>query len=373
MTRPPIRVLVLSPIPEEGAGCRFRLSQYVPYLESQGFDVTISSFYTRDFFRLVYRPGHFLRKSAAFLRLLKERWKVLGDLDRYDLVWLYREAVPAGPPSIERRIAKRGVPIVYDFDDAIFLPSSSDANKAFAFLKNPGRTAEIIKFSQHVMVGNSFLAGYARRFNNAVTVVPTVVDTTRFVPRQDRDRVPETGPVVGWIGSPTTFHYLESMAGLLRDVATRHRFTLKVSGAGKRVECDGVHVQDVPWSLDEEVRLFNTCDIGVYPLDDDDWARGKCGFKAIQFMACGVPVVAAAVGVNREIIRDGENGFLASSRAEWTEKLERLLTDAPLRERFARAGRQTIEERYSLRVTAPRLAGILRSAAAAPTAAGMQT
>ena len=116
-----------------------------------------------------------------------------------------------------------------------------------------------------------------------------------------------------------------------------------------------------------EVELFNACDIGVYPLDDDDWSRGKCGFKAIQFMACGVPVVAAAVGVNREIIRDGENGFLASSPQEWREKLARLLTDAPLRERFSRAGRQTIEERYSLRVTAPQLAAVLRQAVSEPT------
>ena len=213
------------------------------------------------------------------------------------------------------------------------------------------------------MVGNGFLADYARQFNPAVTVIPTAVDTTRFVPRPDRTPLPASGPVVGWIGSPTTFHYLESLAPLLRETAGRHAFTLKVSGAGKPVRFEGVTVDDVPWSLDREVALFNTCDIGVYPLEDDEWARGKCGFKAIQFMACGVPVVAAAVGVNREIIRDGENGFLASTPAEWRDKLDRLLTDPALRERFSRAGRQTIEERYSLKVTAPQLTTILRQAA----------
>ncbi len=373
--RRPIRVLVLSPIPEEGAGCRFRVSHYVPYLEAHGFTVTVRSFYTPDFFRLVYRPGHFLRKSTMFLKLLRERWKVLDDLDRYDLVWIYREAVPIGPPVIERRIARRGLPIVYDFDDAIFLPgksgenlpSTSEANKAFAFLKNPGKVAEIVAASRHVAAGNSFLADYARQFNPAVTVLPTVIDTSRFVPRADRERIADSGPVVGWIGSPTTFHYLERMAGLLKDMAARHRFTLKVSGAGKPVKFDGVSVTDVPWALDREVELFNTCDIGVYPLEDDDWARGKCGFKAIQFMACGVPVVAAAVGVNREIIRDGEDGFLASTPAEWTEKLGRLLTDPALRARFSAAGRQRIEERYSLRATAPQLARILNQAVAVHT------
>ncbi|MGH9386156.1 MAG: glycosyltransferase [Vicinamibacterales bacterium] len=359
----PIKVLALSPIPEEGAGCRFRVSQYVPYLEAQGIDVAISPFYTPDFFRLVYRHGHYLRKAGAFLKLLARRWKVLSEIDRYDVVLLYREAIPIGPPVIERAIARRGVPIVYDFDDAIFLPNVSDANKAIFFLKSTTRASEIIGFSRHVVVGNEFLADYARGFNREVTVVPTAVDTTRFIPRTPSPRPP--GPlVVGWIGSPTTFHYLESMAPLLQEVAARHPFILRVSGAGRPVRFSGVSVEEKTWSLDHEVTLFNTCDVGVYPLDDDDWARGKCGFKAIQFMACGVPVVAAAVGVNREIVRDGENGFLAATPSEWIAKLDRLLTDAELRARFARAGRATIEERYDSRVMAPQLAAILRRAAA---------
>jgi glycosyltransferase involved in cell wall biosynthesis len=287
---------------------------------------------------------------------------VLADLARYDLVLLYREVIPIGPPVIERAIARRGIPIVYDFDDAIFLPNVSEANRAISFLKSTSRPSEIIGFSRQVMVGNEFLAQFARRFNRNVAVVPTAVDTARFAPRPSGSRPP--GPmVVGWIGSPTTFHYLESIAPLLQDVATRYRFVLRVSGAGKPVHFQGVTVQEEPWSLDREVDLFNTCDVGVYPLHDDDWARGKCGFKAIQFMACGVPTLAAAVGVNREIIRDGENGFLATTPDEWKAKLERLLTDAGLREQFAIAGRRTIEERYSTRVTAPQVASILKQAA----------
>jgi glycosyltransferase involved in cell wall biosynthesis len=358
-----IRVLALSPIPEEGAGCRFRISHYIPYLQANGFQVTVRPFYTPEFFRLVYQRGHFARKAAAFSRLLAGRFGVLRELDHYDLVWLYREAIPIGPPVIERAIVRRGVPIVFDFDDAIFLRNVSEANRIVSFLKNTSRVAEIIGFSRHVMAGNSFLGDYARRFSANVTVVPTTVDTTRFQPRADRETIPPDGPVVGWIGSPTTYHYVEEIAPLLKELARRQRFTLKISGAGKPVHFDGVRVIDVPWSMANEVELFNTCDIGVYPLEDDDWARGKCGFKAIQFMACGVPVVAAAVGVNREIIRDGENGFLASTPAEWSAKLERLLTSADLRRRFSIAGRQTIEQRYSLQGTAPVIAAILRNAA----------
>jgi glycosyltransferase involved in cell wall biosynthesis len=359
-------VLALSPIPEEGAGCRFRVAQYLPYLREAGFDVTISSFYSPEFFRVVYQPGRYAQKAAAFVTLTIRRLTELLSLGHYDLVLLYREAIPFGPPVIESMIAARGIPIVYDFDDAIFLPNVSAANKAFAFLKNPSRVARVLRMCRHVIAGNEYLAAYARRHNPAVTVIPTAVDTSRFVPRTTASASTEL--VVGWIGSPTTYPYLQSLGEALRQVAARHPFTLKVSGAGQPVLMPGVNLQEVPWTLADEVTLFNTCDVGVYPLTDDDWSRGKCGFKAIQCMACGVPVVAAAVGVNREIIIDGMNSFLASTPADWVEKLLRLLSDSRLRAHMAIAGRRTIEERYSLHVTAPQVAAVLARAAGQVTA-----
>lgn len=358
----PVKVLALSPIPEEGAGCRFRVSHYIPYLREAGFDVTVSSFYSREYFKFVYRPGNYLRKAAGFTALTIRRLKELSSIRDYDLVWLYREAIPIGPPVVERRIAKMGIPIVYDFDDAIFLPAVSEANRAVSFLKNPRRVSQILGISTQVTVGNEFLAAYARRFNDHVTVIPTAVDTNRFVPRRDPPPPDGRKLVVGWIGSPTTFRYLESLKEVLATVAARHPFTLKVSGAGRAVNFPGVDVEVVPWSLADEVTLFNTCDIGVYPLTDDDWSRGKCGFKAIQCMACGVPVVAAAVGVNREIITHGVDSLLASTPQQWVENLTLLLTNAELRRKMAVAGRQTIEARYSLRVTAPQMAAVLESA-----------
>ncbi|MDP1571560.1 MAG: glycosyltransferase family 4 protein [Vicinamibacterales bacterium] len=357
-----VRVLALSPIPLEGAGCRFRIAQYLPSLREAGFDVTISPFYTPAFFRLVYRPGHHLRKALSFVSLAWRRVRELMTIGQYDLVFLYREAIPLGPPWVERAIARRGIPIVYDFDDAIFLPSVSEANRAISFLKQPGRVARVLGHSTRVVVGNEFLARYARQHNAAVTVIPTAVDTTRFVPRAETAGDPAAPLVVGWIGSPTTFPYLEGLAGVLARVAARTPFVLKVSGAGRPVRFPGLTVMEAPWSLDDEVELFNTCDVGVYPLTDDDWAKGKCGFKAIQFMACGVPVVAAAVGVNREIVQDGVNGFLAATPDEWVEKLERLLTDRSLRMQFAAEGRRTIEAGYSLTVTAPRLTEVFSAA-----------
>ena len=363
-------MLALSPFPEEGAGCRFRVAQYLPYLRESGFDVTLSPFYTTEFFRVLYQRGRHAYKAATFLRFAARRVRELLAVGDYDVVLLYREAVPLGPPLAESFIASRGIPIVYDFDDAIFLPNVSEANKAFAFLKNPRRVDRVLHLSRHIIAGNQFLGDYARRHNPAVTVIPTTVDTTRFVPQELGAPRASNELVVGWIGSPTTYPYLQSLGDVLKEVAARHPFTLKVSGAGQPVRMPGVTLQEVPWTLADEVSLFNTCDIGIYPLMDDDWSRGKCGFKAIQCMACGVPVVAAAVGVNREIIVDGVNGFLASTRSEWVEKLTRLLSDATLRARMSAAGRRTIEERYSLQVTAPQVAAVLRSAVgrvAAPT------
>jgi len=344
-------MLALSPVPEEGAGCRFRIAQYVPALQAAGIDVTISPFFTTDFFRLVYRKGRYTRKALLFLQRALARLDMLRERSRYDIVFVYREAFPIGPPVLETLLSRTpGVAIVYDFDDAVFLPNTSDANRAIALLKWPGKVRTIIRRSDVVIAGNEFLASYARQYTDSVRVIPTCVDTTKFVPRADRAAAP---PVIGWIGTPTTASYLLSLQPVFQELARAHPFVLRVCGAGADLQIPGVTVANTPWTLDGEVALFNTCDIGVYPLSDDEWAKGKCGFKAIQFMACGVPVVAAPVGVNREIIQDGANGLLATTPADWIEKLGRLLGDAALRSRLGAAGRRTVEESYSLKTNAP--------------------
>ena len=361
-----IRVLAISPIPEEGAGCRFRLAQFIPYLNANGFQVTLSPLYTTEFFRQLYKPGNILRKAAGFASLSLRQLNVLSNGRSYDVLWLYREIFPIGPAFVEGLLSVTGhPPMVFDFDDAIFLPSTSEANRMVAALKVPSKVATIVRRSTETVAGNNFLADYARRFNPAVTTIPTCVDTSIFRPRDNHSTLDRRGPVIGWIGSPTTAEYIRGLGPVLREVATSHQFVLRVSGAGAAVEMPGVTVDNPEWALADEIELFRNLDIGVYPLADDDWARGKCGFKAIEFMACGVPVVASAVGVNREIIQDGVNGFLASTPEEWTAKLIRLIEDPALRATFGAAGRRTIEESYSLHVNAPKLAAVIRRAASA--------
>jgi glycosyltransferase involved in cell wall biosynthesis len=347
-------MLAFSPVPREGAGCRFRISQYMPALEAAGFDVTIAPFFDAQFFRTVYQPGQYAAKAIGFLRRTMHRIRTLATSGAYDLFFIYREAFPFGPPVIEALLGRFGRPIVYDFDDAIFLRNTSEANRFTSSLKYPQKVATIVSNSNLVVAGNEFLAEFARRFNPAVTVIPTCIDTELFQPRA-APRSAAQPLVVGWIGTPTTAPYVKTIAGALAAVAATHPYVFRVSGAAGPLAIDGLISVNEPWTLQREVELFATCDLGVYPLADDEWALGKCGFKAIQFMACGVPVVASPIGVNAEIIVDGVNGFLAATEREWIEKIGRLLEDADLRARLGAAGRRTIESRYSLAVNAPKM------------------
>jgi len=357
-----LQILALSPVPYEGAGCRFRISQYLPFLAAQGLDVSVAPFYDREFFRLVYQPRQHGRKTLLFLKQTAARIAAIARAGRYDAIWIYREALPIGPPLLEWLLSVSGRPLLYDFDDAVFLPNTSHANRYVAALKYPQKVDWIIRRADQVIAGNEYLASHARRLNPSVHVIPTAVDTGVFVPRSG-DPASDAPLVIGWIGTPTTAPYLNMLGDTLTTLARDHAFTFRVSGGGRTVAFSGVHMEHPPWALEQEVTLFNTCDIGVYPMPDDDWARGKSGFKAIQFMACGVPVVASPVGINREIIQDGVNGFLASTPGEWEQKLRMLMTEPERRRRMGAAGRRTVEGRYSVQVSAPRIAAVLRQAA----------
>jgi len=364
----PVRVLALSPVPEEGAGARYRVYQYIPTLEASGFRVTVSPFLSPDFFQIAYQPGQRFfqiayqpgqrfRKLYLFALQTLARLRLLNQRADYDLFFVYREAFPIGPPVIEIMLSRsKGRALVYDFDDAIFLPNISKANKLLELFKYPQKVSRIIRSSARVVAGNRYLADYAREYNLDVTIIPTCVDTTKFTPQPRRHGKDQPShPIVGWIGSHSTAKYLQSLLPVLERLAVDHRFRLYVVGSPTTLRMRGLEVTSAPWSLVREVEDFQRCDIGIYPLLDDNWSRGKCGFKAIQFMACGVPVVATAVGVNQEIIQDGVNGFLAATEDEWVEKVGLLLSDPLLREKLGLAGRQTVEERYSLDVNAPKL------------------
>jgi glycosyltransferase involved in cell wall biosynthesis len=354
-----IRVLAMTPYPQSRVpGQRFRIEQWAPLLRAQGIDVVFSPFMSPAAMDVLYRVGHKGQKIGAMLRGYLKR---LGEALRRrpaDVVFVYREAALLGPPLLECLMARRTA-LVLDFDDAIYLADTSRANAWSRVLKWKGKTEMICRLARHVTVGNEFLAQFARGHTPAVTVVPTTIDTDlyaiRFRPRNSR-------PVVGWSGSATTLPYLTALGPALQRLRGRHDFELRVIGG--ELQLGGVQTYCRPWRLDTEVEDLRALDVGLMPLSDDEWSRGKCGLKALQYMALGIPPVVSPVGVNATIVRDGVNGFYARTEEEWIDRIALLLEDEPLRRSLGEEARRTVEESYSARAHVPRVARVLAEAVA---------
>jgi glycosyltransferase involved in cell wall biosynthesis len=260
---------------------------------------------------------------------------------------------------LERAVAWFGRPIIFDFDDAIYRLHTSGANRLWARLKFPGKTAAICRLSEHVVVGNSALHEYAERYNKRVTVVPSSVDTERYVDRHIARRGHNKRLVIGWTGSSTSQTYLEMFAPVLRRLCMQLDVEIRVH-SDRRPELGGVPFTWRRWSAETEVEELAQFDIGIMPMPDDVWAQGKCAMKALLYMAMGIPAVCARVGTNVEVIRHDENGLLAATADEWLECLSRLASDPGQRMRLGHAGRKTVEECYSAKVCGQRFAGVVR-------------
>jgi glycosyltransferase involved in cell wall biosynthesis len=354
-----MKVLMLSPFPYEAAATRVRCAQYIPYLQAQGVQTVLRSFMSPHLFAIVYRRGY---AAAKLWHTIRAGLRRIGDwvrAERFDLIFVYRELLPFGPPLAEQLLVWSGKPLVFDFDDAIFLAPSSPANRRLQFLKLRGKVRRLVCMSRGVTAGNAFLATYARQFNDAVEVFPSTVDTECFCPGVRNDA--NTPITLGWVGSPTTAPYLNLLSEALRILAQRFDFRLKIVGAPHRWTAPGVRVEQYPWSLGREVSDFQSLDIGLYPLPRSLWALGKCGYKALQYWAVGIPVVCSPVGVLGEMVRPGENGFVAATTEEWVSAISRLIEDAALRRRLGQAGRAMVEEQYSVHAFAPRLQAFFSS------------
>ncbi len=352
-----MKVLLLSRYDSLGASSRVRSYQYLPHLESQGIHVTVAPFFEEKYIRNLYagRGRGLNLVLKAYLRRLRA---VLQAAD-FDLIWVEYEVFPWMPACFELTLASLRIPYVVDFDDAIFHRYDLHPNPLVrVFL---GRKIDhVMRRAAAVIAGNDYLLARARRAGaKSVAYLPSVVDLKRYA---ELIEVNNDVFTVGWIGSPATVRYLHLIQPSLAELCKAGSARLVVVG-GTDVEMEAVPVVRRPWSEETEVAEIRGFDVGIMPLPDEPWERGKCGYKLIQYMACGRPVVASPVGANLKIVEHGVNGFLAATPSEWVRALTALREDRLLRERMGRAGRRRVETEFSLQVTAPRLVDLFRTVA----------
>jgi len=352
-----MKVLFIVPYPTEGPSNRYRVEQYLPFLKEHGIHYCLRPFITSEFYKILYSKGNKIKKTTYFLSSCIKRLSDIIRIINYDIIFIHIEAFPFGPPLLEWIFYMIKKPIVFDFEDAIYL-SSSDGRNRFKWLKFPQKFYSNIKMSSHIIVCNNYLKEKFYNYNSNITIIPTSINTDKFSVRNGKDLNNEL--IIGWIGSHTTLPCLNQIIPALQELSKKYKFTLKIVGGGRDFEVSGVKVVNEKWTLEKDVENYQSLDIGVYPLPDNEWAKAKTPFKTIQYMSVGVPTVASNVGRNREIIQDGINGFLASTEEEWIEKLSLLIENSELRRRLGMAGRKTVEERYSVKVNAPKYLEIFK-------------
>ena len=369
----PMRALFLCGLPRSGPSSRPRVYEHADRLRARGFEIDVRPFLSERAWSRFYdrSPLATVRKAVgSALGLLRRRSHLATATKRYDVVLVHRELVPRGNRRAVARLG--GVPWVYDFDDSIWLAprdyvAEGDASqRRMVRFKDPAEVDDLIRAATLVLAGNETLAQHARplaRAAEAVEVVPTAVDVERLRPREKPPR--GARPVVGWIGSPTATYCLREILPALEAVAARRPLRLVAVGAGEdlRSGSGALEIESRPWSLAREADDLAGFDIGLYPLPDNEWTRGKCGYKALQYFAAGVPAVVAPVGVNAMLAGDGARALAATTAAEWTEAVARLLDDEVLARGLATRARAYVVERFSYEAITPLVERALRRAA----------
>lgn len=360
----PMKVLAVATYPISAACTRLRIAQYIDPLRNRDIDVRLLPFLDERGFADLYDRGRWFLTGLRLAAGLVRRVAQLPRLAVADAVFVQREAMLVGPPWFEwmaRRLFRR--PLIVDLDDATFLDQTSPVYGRLATLmKGRGKTNRLIDLAEIVICGSERIAEHVRARGGTAVVLPTIVDTALFAPATHRE--PSDVPVIGWIGSHSTWPYFEAIIPVLERLAETHRFRVRVVGSGRSsVSIRGVEVENLRWSQAREADDFRTLDIGVYPLPGSDpWAEGKSGLKAIAYLSVGVPFVASPVGIVATIGEAGKTHLPASTSDQWYEALAELLTDAARRKTMGKAGRDYALAHYTIDGFASRIAEQMRAA-----------
>lgn len=333
--------------PNRSPSQRYRFEQYFPFLQKNGFDCSVSYVINKKDDRWFYESGKYLQKFLILIKSIFIRIKDWSTYNKYDIIFVQREALMIGSTFFEKRIKASKAKFIFDFDDSIWLMDTSDGNKKFEWLKNPEKTARNIRYADMVFAGNTYLANYALHYNKNVKIVPTTINTSTHRPElSERNKAVLT---IGWSGSITTIKHFQYALDFLKIIKQKYpnKVQFKVMGDETYVN-DQLNIIGSKWTLESEVDVLNSFDIGIMPLPNDEWAKGKCGLKGLSYMALEIPTIMSPVGVNTEIIQHGANGFLAKTTDEWVDYISQLIESPDLRLKIGKAARQTVIDKYSV-------------------------
>lgn len=344
------RILFLVPYPlHESPSQRFRFEQYFQTLDQNGHRYHVQSFLDSHNWQAFYTSGKILKKVTALLSGFAKRSGILFRLYSYDLVFLHREAAPLGPPVFEWIIAKiLRKKIIYDFDDAIWMTDHVHESFIVNKIRWRSKVRAISAWSYKVSCGNEYLCAFARQYNSSVVYNPTTIDTENLHTPQKTSAIDKKKITIGWTGSHSTLKYLKSIEATLAKLEQEYSQIKILIIANQKPDLNLKSFEFLPWQIETESEDLSKIDIGVMPLPDDEWTKGKCGFKALQYMAMEIPAVVSRVGVNSNIVDHGINGFLATSEADWFNFLSQLINDSVLRKKMGKSGRKKVIDHYSV-------------------------
>lgn len=348
------RILIIADHrPDRSPSQRFRFEQYLSIISAAGHTYEYSWLLNESDDQLLYQPGKYFQKFLLLIRCWKKRRTDLKTAAQFDLVFIQREAMIGASAYFEKKFSRSGAKVIFDFDDSIWKLDISPANRRFGFLKNPGKTADIIRYAHQIIAGNNYLADYAKQYNKNVIIIPTTIDTGKHVPVKHKNN--DQTIVIGWTGSHTTIKHFELAVPFLKTIRERYKEQVSFVVIGdENYQNNELGIRGIKWQSSSEIEDLQQCDIGIMPLPDDEWAKGKCGLKGLQYMALEIPTIMSPVGVNTSIIRNGENGFLADKNEEWVAILCDLIEHPEKRAAIGRAGRETVEQHYSVTANAPK-------------------
>ncbi|MDI1355254.1 MAG: glycosyltransferase family 4 protein [bacterium] len=333
--------------PQRSPSQRYRFEQYLPFLEQNGYSFTYSFLLNERSDTIFYSQGNFFRKVLILVSTVLIRLKDCLRFKNFDLIFIQREASFLGTSFFEKCAYRSGARVIFDFDDSIWLADTSPGNKKWEGIKRPQKFYTNLRRAHVVIAGNSYLAAKAKTVHPNTVIVPTTIDTDHHVPKPQLRN--GNSIVIGWSGSLSTIKHFTTLLPVFSELKEKYGNKIKFKIiADKMYSEPSLNLEVAIWSPETEVDELNSFDIGVMPLPDDEWARGKCGLKGLSYMACGIATIMSPVGVNTEIIEHKKNGLLAQTAAEWTEAISMLIENKIWRDELGEAGRKTVVERYSV-------------------------